>query len=279
MGFLDHINRVLHSKINFTSLKITNRNLLNPENKTLQRTNLNNDIFQSENEVEKIGLTPKSFVNPAISKPGLIKSKDYEEYLSFIQRYANIISLTNAINKNPNIKRILEENGLECNLQIENLNSIIDSHLIPCAQTVGIMYKKLGHKKDEQDYQNLIQAALLHDIGKVFIPKEILNKKGRLSKTEREIVELHNKLSYEILKTTDLDPKVAQLALEHHDYEGNITRSVENQLLTIADCYCALRENRPYKKAMNDIAAKTILYDMGTKGNFDTRYINYINAA
>ena len=39
MGFLDHINRVLHSKINFTSLKITNRNLLNPENKTLQRTN------------------------------------------------------------------------------------------------------------------------------------------------------------------------------------------------------------------------------------------------
>lgn len=279
MGFLDHINRVLHSKINFTSLKITNRNLLNPENKTLQRTNLNNDIFQSENEVEKIGLTPKSFVNPAISKPGLIKSKDYEEYLSFIQRYANIISLTNAINKNPNIKRILEENGLECNLQIENLNSIIDSHLIPCAQTVGMMYKKLGHKKDEQDYQNLIQAALLHDIGKVFIPKEILNKKGRLSKAEREIVELHNKLSYEILKTTDLDPKVAQLALEHHDYEGNITRSVENQLLTIADCYCALRENRPYKKAMNDIAAKTILYDMGTKGNFDTRYINYINAA
>ncbi len=279
MGFLDHINRVLHSKINFTSLKITNRNLLNPENKTLQRTNLNNDIFQSENEVEKIGLTPKSFVNPAISKPGLIKSKDYEEYLSFIQRYANIISLTNAINKNPNIKRILEENGLECNLQIENLNSIIDSHLIPCAQTVGIMYKKLGHKKDEQDYQNLIQAALLHDIGKVFIPKEILNKKGRLTKAEREIVELHNKLSYEILKTTDLDPKVAQLALEHHDYEGNITRSVENQLLTIADCYCALRENRPYKKAMNDIAAKTILYDMGTKGNFDTRYINYINAA
>lgn len=279
MGFLDHINRVLHSKINFTSLKITNRNLLNPENKTLQRTNLNNDIFQSENEVEKIGLTPKSFVNPAISKPGLIKSKDYEEYLSFIQRYANIISLTNAINKNPNIKRILEENGLECNLQIENLNSIIDSHLIPCAQTVGMMYKKLGHKKDEQDYQSLIQAALLHDIGKVFIPKEILNKKGRLTKAEREIVELHNKLSYEILKTTDLDPKVAQLALEHHDYEGNITRSVENQLLTIADCYCALRENRPYKKAMNDIAAKTILYDMGTKGNFDTRYINYINAA
>ena len=279
MGFLDHINRVLNSKINFTSLKITNRNLLNPENKTLQRTNLNNDIFQSENEVEKIGLTPKSFVNPAISKPGLIKSKDYEEYLSFIQRYANIISLTNAINKNPNIKRILEENGLECNLQIENLNSIIDSHLIPCAQTVEMMYKKLGHKKDEQNYQNLIQAALLHDIGKVFIPKEILNKKGRLTKAEREIVELHNKLSYEILKTTDLDPKVAQLALEHHDYEGNITRSVENQLLTIADCYCALRENRPYKKAMNDIAAKTILYDMGTKGNFDTRYINYINAA
>lgn len=279
MGFLDRINRVLQNTISFTSSQRREKNLLNPANKTLDRTNLNRDVFQAGQDVEAIGLTPKKIANPAITKPGLIANKNYDEHLAFIKRYANIVSLTNAINNNPNIKRILEENGLKCNLEIENISSIIDSHLIPCAQTVEMMYKKLGHNKNEKEYQTLVQAALLHDIGKVFIPSEILNKKGKLTKSEREIVELHNKLSYEILKTTDLDPRVAQLAFEHHDYENNITRSIENQLLTIADCYCALREDRPYKKALNDVHAKTILYDMGTKGNFDTRLIRYINAA
>ena len=162
------------------------------------------------------------------------------------------------------------------NLQIENVTSIAKSHLIPCAQIIEKMYKRLGHNNNEKEYQILVQAALLHDIGKAFIPKEILNKKGKLTRKEREIIELHNKLSYEILKTTDLDLKVAQLALEHHNYDKNLKRSTENQLLTISDCYCALREKRPYKKALNDISAKTILYDMGTKGSFDTRLINYI---
>lgn len=279
MGFLDRINRVLQNTISFSSSKRAEKNLLDFENKTLNRTKLNNDVFQAGKDVEKIGLTPKKFTSSAISKPISQADKTHEEYRAFIKRYANVISLTNAVNNNPNIKRILEENGLECKMEIENINSILESHLIPCARTVEMMYKKLGHNKNEKDYQTLVQAALLHDIGKAFIPSEILNKKGKLTKAEREIVELHNKLSYEILKTTDLDPKVAQLALEHHDYENNITRSIENQLLTIADCYCALREDRPYKKALSDICAKTILYDMGTKGNFDTRFINYINAA
>jgi HD-GYP domain-containing protein (c-di-GMP phosphodiesterase class II) len=81
----------------------------------------------------------------------------------------------------------------------------------------------------ENGYLYLTQAALLHDIGKVFIPSEILNKKGKLTPKEREIVQLHNRLSYEILKTTDLNPKVAQLAYEHHDYEKQVKRTEENQ--------------------------------------------------
>ena len=134
----------------------------------------------------------------------------------------------------------------------------------------------MGHKKTDISYLRLTQAALLHDIGKVFIPSEILNKKGKLTFKERSIVELHNKLSYEILKTTNLHPHVAKLTLEHHDYDKNLKRNEENQALTIADIYSALREKRPYKKPINDITARAILYDMGTNGKLDTRYVSYV---
>ena len=152
------------------------------------------------------------------------------------------------------------------------------SHLIPTSKTAQKMYKAMGHKEGELSYLHLTQAALLHDIGKIFIPKEILNKRGKLSPKERLIVELHNQLSYEILKTTDLNPIVAKLTYEHHNYNKDVKRNQENQALTISDVFCALKEDRPYKKPITDLCAKAILYDMGTKGSFDTRYISYLTA-
>ena len=192
----------------------------------------------------------------------------------FIGKYANPFVISQAIEKNPNIRRILEENNLPVKFEIQNFNSIIMSHLVPTAKTAQKIYLNMGHKKEEIDYLRITQAALLHDIGKVFIPSEILNKKGRLTPEERQIVELHNQLSYEIIKTTSLNHKVAQFALEHHNYSKKVKSNHENQALTIADVYCALREARPYKRPYSDISAKTILYDMGAKGQLDSRYIS-----
>ena len=194
--------------------------------------------------------------------------------VKFIGRYVNPYTIKRAMEVNPNIKRILEEHNLPVEFNISNFNSIIMSHLVPTAKTTQKIYLNMGHKKTDIDYLRLTQAALLHDVGKVFIPSEILNKKGRLTPAEREIIELHNLLSYEFLKTTDLNPKVAIFALEHHNYSKKIKANHENQALTIADVYCALREARPYKKPYSDITAKTILYDMGAKGQIDSRYIS-----
>ena len=194
--------------------------------------------------------------------------------IRFIGKYVNSASIEKAMELNPNIRRILEENNLPVQFNIQNFNSIIMSHLIPTSKTAQKIYVKMGHKKEENNYLLLTQAALLHDIGKVFIPSEILNKKGKLTPKEREIIELHNQLSYEIIKTTGLNPKVAVYALEHHNYSKKVKSNHENQALTIADVYCALREARHYKRPYNDIAAKTILYDMGAKGQLDSRYIS-----
>ena len=197
--------------------------------------------------------------------------------IRFIRKYVNEATINNAIKNNPRISKIIKENNLNIEFNYENVNSIIMSHLIPTCKTAQRLYCNMGHDKKEITYLYLTQAALLHDIGKGFIPSEILNKKGKLTLKERATIELHNLLSYEILITTDLNPIVAKLTHEHHDYEKNVTRNHENQALTISDVYCALKEDRPYKKPLNDICAKIVLYDMGTKGSFDSQYISYLN--
>ena len=195
--------------------------------------------------------------------------------VQFIFKYTNVKTIDFAMKLNPQICKILDENKLPYEYNIENVTSIIASHLLPTARTAKKMYFNCSEIQDE-NYLFLMQAALLHDIGKVFIPSKILNKTGRLTLKERLIVQLHNELGCEILKTVKLDPKVAKLTFEHHDYEGKLTRTKENQILTISDIYCALKEQRSYKRALDDITARTILYDMGAKNKFDIGYVKYL---
>lgn len=194
----------------------------------------------------------------------------------FIYRYLNRSTVEKALATNPNIKKILAQNGLGCDYHLENVNSIIMSHLIPTARKAKETYLNMGHRNSEQNYLYLVEAALLHDIGKIFIPPKILNKKGKLNPSERRIVETHNRLSYEILTTTRLNPKVAQLAYEHHNYDKKVKPNDENQVLTMSDIYSALKEDRPYKKAMDNFTTRAILYDMAAKGKFDIKYMPYL---
>ena len=270
MGFLERLSGVLQNKkaVSFKSNIATRPFLGNDFNaNALSSHNLAQDSFVQGTERKFVTDINSNEQNLALNQP-----------VRFIRKYVNKETIKNAIEKNPEITKILKENGLNTEFNYENVNSIIMSHLIPTAKTAQKIYRKMGHEQTQITYLYLTQAALLHDIGKGFIPAEILNKRGMLTPRERSIIELHNQLSYEILKTTDLNPRVAQLAYEHHDYEKNVKRNHENQALTISDVYCALKEDRPYKKPLSDIYAKTLLYDMGTKGKFDSRYIAYLSA-
>lgn len=269
MGLLERIGGVFHNK--------KAAEFQNGASKPFFGEGFNANALNSHNLVQDsfVQSPDKKF---ATQSPSSEQTLALTQPVRFIKKYVNQEIIQNAIAKNPEIKRILEENGLKAEFNFENVNSIIMSHLIPTSSTSQKLYCRMGHSKDEISYLHLTQAALLHDIGKGFIPDEILNKRGKLSPKERSIIELHNLLSYEILKTTDLSPRVAQLAFEHHDYDKKVKRNHENQALTISDIYCALKEDRPYKKPLSDIYAKTILYDMGTKGSFDTKYLAHLSA-
>lgn len=118
-------------------------------------------------------------------------------------------------------------------------------------------------------------GAMLHDIGKIFVPKEILAKNGKLTAEEFEIVKEHSKKGSEYLKTRYHIPFESNLAvLTHHEYYNgrgypyNLKSEKIPELgriITVADVYDALTSDRPYRKALPP--SEAVEYIMGGSGS------------
>lgn len=129
--------------------------------------------------------------------------------------------------------------------------------------------------KSEINLSDLQQAAMLHDYGKVLIPKEILNKEGSLTAEEKKIMELHSEFGYELLKQQGINDNVLNLIKYHHqkpDGSGYPTidekfeYSTSSQILEAADMYSALTEERAYHKACTKNEALDIILNEVRRG-------------
>ena len=115
-------------------------------------------------------------------------------------------------------------------------------------------------KLNKNDLYKLGLSAILHDIGKIFIPKSILNKPGRLTDEEFAIIQTHSTQGYQYLKKDYDIPMASYLGvLQHHErYDGSgYPLKIEGKkihlfgrIIAITDVYDALTSNRPYRKAM-----------------------------
>ena len=116
-------------------------------------------------------------------------------------------------------------------------------------------------------------AGLVHDIGKIAIPSEILGKPAKLSETEMDLVKTHSKAGYDILKTVEFPWPLAKIVLQHHEridgsgypegLKGNETL-LEARILSIADVVEAMATYRPYHETFGiDIALEEILKNKG----------------
>ncbi len=102
-------------------------------------------------------------------------------------------------------------------------------------------------------------ASLLHDVGKLFIPEEILNKPGKLTDAERKIMETHTVKGARYLTGLEGIPKLAVLsALEHHikfdgsgypAIRGGWKPNIASQIITVSDVFDAMRSKRAYQEA------------------------------
>jgi HD-GYP domain-containing protein (c-di-GMP phosphodiesterase class II) len=112
-------------------------------------------------------------------------------------------------------------------------------------------------------------ASFLHDIGKLFVPEEILGKRGKLSQDERMIIETHTTKGARYLMGTEGIPKLAVLAsLEHHlkfdgsgypSIKGGWTPNIASQMISVADVFDAMRSRRSYQEPQPINKIKSVL--------------------
>ena len=118
----------------------------------------------------------------------------------------------------------------------------------------------IGIGLNDKDLQELTLAAMLHDIGKRAIPKSIINKPGKLDEWEREIIETHARIGYDMISDNDNIPEDVKLAvLYHHENEDGTGYPCRikgpdiplyAKIIHVADVYDAMCRERSYKRAL-----------------------------
>jgi PAS domain S-box-containing protein/putative nucleotidyltransferase with HDIG domain len=147
---------------------------------------------------------------------------------------------------------------------VESLASIAEmrdpytaGHQVRVAKLACEIASEIG--MSEEQVNAIRTAALIHDIGKIIVPSEILNKPGTLSVLERSFVEAHAQASYEVLKTIEFEFPIAEIILQHHEKldgsgypQGLSGDSIlkEARVLTVADIVEAMASYRPYRPAL-----------------------------
>ena len=131
-------------------------------------------------------------------------------------------------------------------------------HSFRVAKYTEMLARELGC--DDETVEKYYNIALMHDIGKVGIPDSVLNKPGKLTDQEFDLIKSHTSRGYEVLKNISLMPEIATGARAHHERpdgrgyplgvkEEEIPRVA--QIIAVADCFDAMYSNRPYRARMN----------------------------
>ena len=133
-----------------------------------------------------------------------------------------------------------------------------NGHSSRVAKYTAMLARELGC--DEETVEKYYRIALLHDVGKVGVPQEVLNKPGKLTDEEFEIIKSHTTQGYDALKEITIMPELAIGAQAHHErpdgrgypnhLKGDEIPRVA-QIIAVADCFDAMYSNRPYRNRMN----------------------------
>ena len=141
---------------------------------------------------------------------------------------------------------------------IDMKDAYTNGHSSRVAKYTAMLARELGY--DEATVEKYYRIALLHDIGKIGTPPEVLNKSGKLTDEEFEIIKSHTTKGYEALKDISIMPELAIGAQAHHErpdgkgYPNHLNGDQiprVAQIIAVADCFDAMYSNRPYRNRMN----------------------------
>jgi HD-GYP domain-containing protein (c-di-GMP phosphodiesterase class II) len=145
---------------------------------------------------------------------------------------------------------------------------------------VAAIARRLGEHFDlpEGDCDDLETAGLLHDIGKLAIPDQIINKPGPLTAEERRVMETHAAHSYDVILRLPSMERIAELARQHHEREdglgypdgiGDGALPLAARILGVADVFQALTQTRSYRAGMDALQVREALAAAGRTGRLD----------
>jgi PAS domain S-box-containing protein/putative nucleotidyltransferase with HDIG domain len=140
---------------------------------------------------------------------------------------------------------------------VETKDPYTAGHQMRVAQLAGAMARELGWSPDQ--VRGIQVLSLLHDLGKIAVPTEILSKPGGISPAEFNLIKAHPQVGYDILKDIEFPWPVAQAVLQHHErlngsgYPSGLTAGEiipEARVLAVADVVEAMASYRPYRPAL-----------------------------
>ena len=168
-----------------------------------------------------------------------------------------------------------EENVIDLKEYMDMIKSY-DIDTANHCKRVSRLCKLVAQMTNYDKSKELEHAALVHDIGKILIPKEILNKRSKLDRLEKLIINSHAHWGFEILSTSNMKDIEKLFVLYHHGFIAypqsiynisNITTCVDNDvlegsiILQACDVYDAVTSKRPYHRPQSPETAYQALYD------------------
>ncbi len=214
---------------------------------------------------------------------GLVNNFAYEEILAqgasdFIEKPIRLAEIVARLKRVLNERRIRDQlkdaarelssnvtrfqNALEGFVQaialaVEMRDPYTAGHQIRVADLACAIAEKMGLKEDM--IYGLRMASVIHDLGKITIPGEILCKPGKLSEPEYQMVKTHAQLGFDILSKIDFPWPVAEIVLQHHErldgsgyprgLSGESIR-IEARILSVSDVFETIGSHRPYRPSL-----------------------------
>ena len=158
---------------------------------------------------------------------------------------------------------------------VETRDPYTAGHQRKASNLARTIAQEMGLSDDTVD--TIRMAGIIHDIGKISVPAEILSKPGKLSDIEFSLIKAHSQTGYDILKDVGLPYPIAEIVLQHHErldgsgYPKGLKSDqilLEARIISVADVVEAISSHRPYRPGLGiDVALeeieknKGILYD------------------
>jgi HD-GYP domain-containing protein (c-di-GMP phosphodiesterase class II) len=166
---------------------------------------------------------------------------------------------------------------------VDSITPWVGTHSAGVAESAAALAQRLNFSPRKQILMRA--AGYLHDLGKITVPSEILNKKEELTEEEWAIIRGHTYYTYQILNTIGGMSEVCEWAAYHHErlngkgYPFGHDRrdlSLGARIMAVADTFTALTEDRPYRKGMSKTRTLEILDKLVAEGGLDETVVDVL---